>query len=180
MNKYVFNDYLTSDDIKRVRKTLGMTQKEFAAFTCSSVRAVENWESKDGKITGPIVTLIEILLRKPDIVDKFVLPPNKFKLRIFYLYKSTVCTVIDVDEMERLIEVHDYVDKPFYRAFGVNISPTYEDYEEFLESRCFPRERDKLKIELKRLDIPFYDPIMIIEKTQGRMEEDDFWIRIER
>ena len=27
---------------------------------------------------------------------------------------------------------------------------------------------------------PFYDPIMIIEKTEGRMAEDNFWIRIER
>ena len=28
--------------------------------------------------------------------------------------------------------------------------------------------------------VPFYDPIMIIEKTEGRMAEDNFWIRIER
>ncbi len=53
-------------------------------------------------------------------------------------------------------------------------------YEEFLKSRCFPESRDKLKLELKRLDIPFYDPILIIEKTQGRVVEDDFYIRIER
>ena len=33
---------------------------------------------------------------------------------------------------------------------------------------------------LKDLGLPFYDPIMIIEKTEGRMAEDDFWIRIER
>ena len=52
--------------------------------------------------------------------------------------------------------------------------------EEFLESRCFPRSRDKMKLVLKDLDIPFYDPILIIEKTQGRMAEDDFWLRIER
>ena len=50
-------------------------------------------------------------------------------------------------------------------AFGVNQLPTYEEYEEFLESRCFPKTRDKIKLELKRLDLPFYDPLMIIEKT---------------
>lgn len=58
--------------------------------------------------------------------------------------------------------------------------PDFAQYEEFLESRCFPRSRDKLKLELKKLDLPFYDPLMIIEKTEGRMAEDDFWIRIER
>ena len=66
-----------------------------------------------------------------------------------------------------------------YTVDGKLICP-YEDYEEFLESRCFPRERDKIKIELKRLGIPFYDPMMIIEKTEGRMAEDDFWIKIVR
>ena len=66
------------------------------------------------------------------------------------------------------------------RAFGVNNEPDYDDYEQFLESRCFPRTRDKMKLELKRLDIPFYDPILIIEKTLGRMEEDEFYIEIER
>ena len=40
--------------------------------------------------------------------------------------------------------------------------------------------RDKMKLVLKELDLPFYDPFLIIEKTQGRMAEDDFWIKIER
>ena len=56
----------------------------------------------------------------------------------------------------------------------------YNQYIEFLESRCFPESRDKMKLILKDLGLPFYDPIMIIEKTEGRMAEDDFWIRIER
>ena len=178
--KYVIGESITGDEIKRLRSVLGMTQKEFAAFVNCAVRTVENWESKDGVITGPIVTLTEILLRKPSLAAKLELPENKLKFRLYYMYKSTVCTVIDVDEMEREIDVHDYIDKPLYRAFGVNVAPSYEDYEEFLESRCFPRERDKMKIQLKQLGIPFYDPIMIIEKTEGRMAEDDFWIRIER
>ncbi len=40
-------------------------------------------------------------------------------------------------------------------------------------------ERDKMKLILKDLNIPFYDPIMIIKKTEGRMAEDNFWIKIE-
>ena len=66
-----------------------------------------------------------------------------------------------------------------FTAFGNNTAPSIDDYNYFLESRCFPRTRDKMKLELERLDVPFYDPYMIIEKTQGRMAEDDFWIRIE-
>lgn len=36
-----------------------------------------------------------------------------------------------------------------------------------------------MKLILKDLNIPFYDPIMIIKKTEGRMAEDNFWIKIE-
>lgn len=177
---YVIAKYLTGEDIKRVRELLGMTQKEFAAFVGCAVRTVENWETKTGKIKGPIVTLTEILLRKPELARKLELPVNDLKTRLWYMHKNTVCTVIDVDEMSREVRIHNYISNPLYRAFGINIEPDFEEYEEFLESRCFPKERDKVKLELKKLDIPFYDPIMIIEKTQGRMAEDDFWIRIER
>ena len=52
-------------------------------------------------------------------------------------------------------------------------------YEEFVEGRCFPRTRDKMKIMLDALELPFYEPIMIIRKTEGRMAEDDFWIKVE-
>lgn len=69
----------------------------------------------------------------------------------------------------------DYV----MRAFGKDESPDFAAYKEFLESRCFPRNRDKMKLILEDLDLPFYEPLMIIEKTQGKMAEDDFWIKIE-
>ena len=89
------------------------------------------------------------------------------------------CTIIDVDENRRLVEIKNYTDNLQYRAFGINTEPTYADFEEFLESRCFPRSRDKMKLELDKLGIPFYDPMMIIEKTEGRMADDDFWLKIE-
>ena len=37
-----------------------------------------------------------------------------------------------------------------------------------------------MKLVLKEYDIPFYDPFLIVEKTGGRMEEDEFHIVIER
>lgn len=87
---------------------------------------------------------------------------------------------IDVDERARQVAVYNFTAKPMFQAFGRAGQPDFAQYEEFLESRCFPRSRDKLKLKLKELDLPFYDPLMIIEKTEGRMAEDDFWIRIER
>ena len=178
--QYVIPNEITGEDIKRLRDILGMTQREFAVFANCALRTVENWESKDGGITGPIVTLVDILMRNPELARKLELPDNKLKLRLIYMYEHAVCTIIDVDETERKVKIRNYIDKPMFRAFGNNTEPTFEDYEEFIESRCFPRQRDKMKLELKRLGIPFYDPIMIIEKTEGRMAEDNFWIKIER
>ena len=180
MRKYVIGKHMTGDDFRRVRSLLNMTQKEFASFTGTSPRTVENWETRQAPVTGPVVTLMEFLFRWPELVRKLELPERRLKLRLWYMYKSTVCTVIDVDELNRLVEIRNYIASPLYRAFGVNTDPTYEDYEAFLESRCFPRTRDKIKIELKERGLPFYDPIMIIENTAGRMADDDFWIRIER
>ena len=90
-----------------------------------------------------------------------------------------LCTLIDVDEINRIIKIKNFTKDIYKRAFGTNNSPNYDDYIEFLKSRCFPEERDKLKLMLRELDLPFYDPFMIIEKTQGRMTEDNFWIKIE-
>ena len=82
--------------------------------------------------------------------------------------------------VQRKVKIYNYTNNFIKKAFGRNEKPTFEEYEEFLESRCFPRQRDKIKLVLEDLNLPFYDPFMIIEKTEGRMAEDDFWIRIER
>ncbi len=180
MDKYVFPDYLTKDDIKLVRNKLGMTQKEFAEFVNTSKRTVERWETTEDHITGAIVTLVDFLIKNNNYIEKVETPCKKYGMRLWYMYHNFTCSIIDVDEINRNVIVHNYFANPMYRAFGVNTEPTYEDYEDFIESRCFPQTRDKIKLELKKLDIPFYDPIMIIDKTQGRMADDDFWIRIER
>ena len=52
------------------------------------------------------------------------------------------------------------------------------DFQEFLEDRCFPRMRDNLKLILQDLELDFYDPFYIIEKTKGRMGEDMHWLKV--
>ena len=177
---YIIPKNTTGKMIKEIRKSLKMTQKSFAGFIGVSKPTVERWESQQEKITGPIVVLLEILRRNPRLPVQFQIPENKLKLRLYYMYEDMVCTIIDIDEANREVEIHNYTDNLQYRAFGVNTEPTFKDYEEFIEARCFPKTRDKIKLELERLGIPFYDPVLIIEKTEGRMAEDKFWIRLER
>ena len=179
MAEYVTRQFLTGDDIRELRSLLGFTQKQLSVFLRCSKRAVEVWESAD-KITGPLVPLLEVLTRHPGLAGSLELPAESGTLRVWYYHRQMVCSVIDVNEPMRTVSVRNYVDDPLFRAFGKNTEPTYEDYEAFLESRCFPPTRDKMKLQLKELDLPFYDPLLIIEKTEGRLAGDDFWIRMER
>lgn len=180
MKKYDLPDTVTGEEIKRCRKRLELSQADFAELANVSKKTVERWEYSDAPVTGPVVTLIRILRERPQIAEELEIPERTFPLRLSYMFRDQLCTVIDVDERSKDLYVVNYTDHFLKKAFGNLEKPTYEQYEEFLESRCFPRQRDKMKLMLKDLDLPFYDPMMIIEKTEGRMEGDDFWIRIER
>ena len=178
--EYITPTNLAPEEFKDIRLKLSMTQAEFASFLGCSRPTIERWEEGKSKISGPVITLLELIKRDLTIPKKLEIPEDRLKLRLYYMYRSTVCTIIDIDETNRKVKIKNYIDNPQMRAFGVNTEPNFEEYEEFIESRCFPRSRDKMKLELKRLDIPFYDPILIIEKTEGRMAEDEFWIKIDR
>ncbi len=177
---FVVPEYVTAEDIKMLRRQFGLTQKEFAELVGCSKPTIERWERSADVITGPICLLLKMLNKYPDYVEQIKLPEKKFPLRLYYMHKQTICTIIDVNEMQRKVRIYNYVDNVMFRAFGVNKEPSYEEYLEFLKSRCFPESRDKMKLILNDLNLPFYDPFMIVEKTEGRMAEDDFWIKIER
>ena len=74
-----------------------------------------------------------------DDTPEFSIDGTDNKLRLSYMYENYTCTVIDIDEMNRLVRIRNYTNNIMMRAFGMNTEPTFEDYEEFLESRCFPR-----------------------------------------
>lgn len=179
-NTFKTPEYTTAAELKRVRKQLGLTQKDFAKLVNCSKPTIERWERSNEPITGPITLLLRLLEKHPEDVEELRLPKKEYPLRLWYMHDNTLCTIIDVDEVKQLVRIVNYAENIMFRAFGKVEKPDYKMYTEFLESRCFPRSRDKMKLILKDLDLPFYDPFMIIEKTEGRMAEDDFWIKIER
>ena len=180
MNKYAIPEYISAPQIKEARKKLGLTQAQFANMLGVSKPTVERWEVSTKNISGPIVMALYLLMSDEKNIDRLIIPERKVKLRLYYRYKNELCTIIDVNELDKDISIKNYKRNIMFRAFGNNDEPSYEDYQEFIKSRCFPETRDKLKLVLKNLNIPFYDPLLIIEKTQGKMAEDDFWIEVER
>lgn len=132
------------------------------------------------EIKAEIREVLNIKIPKLEFYEICDVPEKVLPLRMWYMFKDKKCTLIDVDDKNRIVRIKNFTNHFMFKAFGNNNNPTYEDYEEFLESRCFPRTRDKMKIALELLDLPFYDPFLIIEKTKGEMGEDNFWIDIEK
>lgn len=87
-------------------------------------------------------------------------------------------TVIHVDYKKQTVAITNYTDDLTERAFGIKENPSFQDYEDFLESRCFPRTRNHLKWILQDLGLEYYDPLSIIQKTSGVMAEDHMWLKI--
>ena len=101
-----------------------------------------------------------------------------YNMRIDYMYKTSVCTTIFVDFLNSSISIINKTPDIIHRAFGIVESPTWKDFEVFLESRCFPKSRGDRKTLLNILGLDSYDPIQIIEKTKGKTYEDNQWMKI--
>ena len=181
MNKtYAFQNTISGEDIKALRHTLKLTQADFSELVGVSKKTIERWESGKEEITGPITRVVRLLWENNQIKDRYEVPAQTLPLRLAYYCRDMLCTVIDVDDINQQIKICNFTGKYQYRAFGANEWPTYDEYQEFLESRCFPRTRDKMKLILEDLNLPFNDLLMIIEKTGGRMAEDDFRLEVIR
>ena len=57
------------------------------------------------------------------------------------LQRITGKTLIDVDFLGRRIRIQNRTEDILHRAFGTNMHPTWEDFEIFLQERCFPASR---------------------------------------
>lgn len=95
-----------------------------------------------------------------------------------YWNKEQLSTEITVDTEKKTVQIKNYTNHMIFRAFGVKEHPTYQDFERFLESRCFPRNRDHMKWHLEELGLDFYNPALIVRKTQGRLAGDSCWLEL--
>lgn len=101
-----------------------------------------------------------------------------YVVRLDYMFKQTVCSTIYIDYINQKVQVINRTDDILHRAFGINEAPTWEDFEDFLRSRCFPESRANKKALIKQLNLSYFDPLQIIEITKGRMAEDHHYFNI--
>ncbi len=103
---------------------------------------------------------------------------REYTLRMDYMNGAECCSRLLVNFQRHQVVVANETDVAFHRAFGVKARPTWEDFEAFLEERCMPGSRDRLRLVLEDIGVDSYDPMTIIERTQGRMAEDRQWLKL--
>ena len=118
-----------------------------------------------------LLSLDEFIQTRRDIGHKLYL--------CSYYNDQTLCTKVAADYTDCTVRFENYTDNFLHTAFGNNPAPTWENFQTFLEERCIPRSRAGLREYLEIIGVDKYDPLEIIQKTEGRMAEDNQWIRVE-
>ena len=115
------------------------------------------------------------------IVSKYLnqAPEDGYTMRMTLMYQNRPCTAIDVNFLQNKIKIQNYTKDILHRAFGIKEDPTWEDFCVFLQDRCFPKTRGNVKAVLAGLGLQDYDPLQIVEKTNGRTAEDDLWLKFQ-
>lgn len=114
----------------------------------------------------------------PDFAEQQRRYGHDVRILRFYDGKD-LCSSIYADWTSQTVVVENQTVSPVKTAFGNNLLPTWEDFQHFLAERCIPPQRAGLREYLETLGLNGYDPLDIIEKTGGRMAEDQQWLTIE-
>ncbi len=118
--------------------------------------------------------------RKYSVDKKGPMRDPEHDMQRFCFYDGqTLCTIITADFTTQQIWIQNECDTLVKTAFGNNLTPSWADFQSFLEDRCIPWQRAGLREYLKGIGVDRYDPLQIIAKTAGRMAEDDQWLKVE-
>ena len=105
---------------------------------------------------------------------------SNFTHRYIYMFKHKPMTIIDVNFLDKQIKIQNRTDDIYNRAFGCITEPNWEQFEKFLSDRVIQKTRFDLQKVLNSLGVEHYDPLIIIDKTKGKMEGDKFWIKMKK
>ena len=138
-----------------------------------------NQDHRDLELTfdGTTITLSR-RLSGPEFASRRLAQGHEIRVLRFY-DGDILCSTIYADFTGQTVAVENQLVSLVKTAFGNNPLPDWEDFQRFLEERCIPRQRAGLREYLETLGLDEYDPLAIIEKTGGRMAEDQQWLTIE-
>lgn len=93
------------------------------------------------------------------------------------MWVDDVMTHLWVDWDAKTLRIENHMESRLHLPFGKFLNPSWEQFERFLSSRVFPRNRRNAKVLLDLLDLDVYDPMAICRKTHGTTSSDHMWLR---
>lgn len=125
----------------------------------------------DRIIISPYLSMDEFLKKKKTLGHKL--------MKLEFYDGEILCTKIVADFTDETLSVDNTTEHIVKTAFGRNEVPTWEDFQNFLEERCVPKSRGGIREYLETIGVESYEPLEIIKKTNGRMAEDNQWLKLE-
>ena len=122
-------------------------------------------------IVSPHLSMDEFLEKKESLCHKL--------LKLEFYDGEILCTKIIADFTDETLSVENTTEHIVKTAFGKKEVPTRDDFLNFLEERCVPRSRSGIREYLEAIGAEEYNPLEIIKKTNGRMAEDNQWLKWE-
>ena len=173
-----------TDDVEQLHDIAGKMARKNPRGAGRKKRFSEAEVVEMERLRGEGLTLGEIAGRyhaSRQVIGRYLSskPREGCALRMTYMFRQRPCTVIDLDFLNRRVFIENKTDDILHRAFGVNECPEWQDLEQFLRERCFPETRGNRAQILRELGLTDYDPLQIVEKTQGRTAEDDLWLKFQ-
>ena len=105
-------------------------------------------------------------------------PSRDYPFVVDVMYGHTVVSSIYLNFKTEQVYVMNRSNDILSLPFGANNDPTWQDFQDYLLTRSFPENRGDKKQLLKALDVPFYDPWLIVMKTKGKTPDDSYWFNI--
>ena len=127
---------------------------------------------------GSSITILPKTSEDIQLFQSQAVRAGHFVVKYEYFDKDCLCSTIICDFTDKMLRAENHTDQILKTAFGSMDKPTWNDFVDFLEERCVPKSRENISIILQEMGLQEYDPIRIVEKTQGRMAEDAQWLRI--
>lgn len=106
----------------------------------------------------------------------------KYPIETFtFMNRDEIASIITIDwKNMKVFNVENFSEEPVFLPFSpFNSNPTMDDFDTFLESRCFDETNGQAKKLLNDLELDYFNPLSIVRKTYGRNFDDHQWIQFE-
>lgn len=150
-------------NIKTLRQSVSMTQREFSNKYNISIRTIQKWE-RNG--STPPDYLIELIAK-----DIFM---EKTELFMECYWKNERTASVRLDNHYAYIT--RYIIHPVKQIFYADKITRFE-FGEILEDRCWDKHRADIDEILEMIGLDEYNPYEICKRTHGRMYQDNIWFR---